>query len=708
MYQNKKGKQLAEKAGDQGAAGQGWSELAAHTKASRIAAESGEAPPPPADDGGFGGGGFSGVDSLPKKAVSDEEAELLKMLKGFGSNTFEGAEAGGAPPRSDAAAKPKAPPKPTAGAKPKPAAKPAAKPASAPPPSSGKSQQAEEEAELLAMLKGLSSGGGGGDGGDDGGGAQAPKEDNRTLEEKLDDSNFNTRKGAYGELAKLFEAEKDGASEVFASKAETILEVVAKEKNANAFAAGLPALEAFVVKADAAAGLGPQVAEQVVRQGFKQPKPKAVEQARRVVVACVEASGPDEVLEFVYAALNDTGPKLPIEAAKVLIECVAAFGPFVLPLKPLAAKAVGLLVKPDKKVQEQGQKLLLELAKWMGAPCLMFSINKLNDKDSKAFLKKLEEFPPSSMKPPRTLRSPPPPQDYEFDESFNLVIGLVEPVDLLAELKKTEYSEKIKSEKWNGKVAAMDIVVVCCGSPPKILPGDFSGLMGSLRACAGEKMIAVVISAVNTTGVLAEGLGEEFRGYGKASAQDFISKMKDAKIVAPAIGALSKMYGSSIPGHDCFSSIQSTVFPKTDKAVPPHAMIGVLGFAAGCVAKDKIPMSKAEVDELTGLGVDVLTKVSDPKVKAAAVELMTQLSMREKKGKPDKAGPVSKALEVLAESKDSGARLLHKKILERADPDVAAGGKSPAGKEAAKKDDKSPKKESKKAAEKASPEKKAS
>jgi hypothetical protein len=35
------------------------------------------------------------------------------------------------------------------------------------------------------------------------------------------------------------------------------------------------------------------------------------------------------------------------------------------------------------QVQEQAQKLLLELAKWMGPPSLMFSINKLNDKDSK-------------------------------------------------------------------------------------------------------------------------------------------------------------------------------------------------------------------------------------------------------------------------------------------------------------------------------------
>ena len=48
-------------------------------------------------------------------------------------------------------------------------------------------------------------------------------------------------------------------------------------------------------------------------------------------------------------------------------------------------------------------------------------------------------------------------------------------------------------------------------------------------------------------------------------------------------------------------------------------MIGVLGYAAGCVAKDKIAMTKAEVEELTGLGVDVLTKVGDACASCAGV-----------------------------------------------------------------------------------------
>jgi len=93
-----------------------------------------------------------------------------------------------------------------------------------------------------------------------------------------------------------------------------------------------------------------------------------------------------------------------------------------------------------------------------------------------------------------------------------------------------------------------------------------------------------------------------------------------------------------------------------------------------------------------------LTKISDPKVKAGAVELMTQLLMREKKEKPGKEGPVAKAMGALAEAKDSGSKLLHKKITEAADPEAAA------KKDADKKG--SPKKESKKSDKEAKDDKK--
>jgi hypothetical protein len=128
MFQNSKGKQMAEPGGDAAA----FAALKAQLKAAKDAAENGEAPP---DTGGGGGGGFGGSGGGgfgAKKEVSAEEAELLKLLKGFGSTTHEGGDDGG-----NAAAPPAAPPKAAEAAKKPPAPKPPApkpKPAAPVPP----------------------------------------------------------------------------------------------------------------------------------------------------------------------------------------------------------------------------------------------------------------------------------------------------------------------------------------------------------------------------------------------------------------------------------------------------------------------------------------------------------------------------------------------------------------------------------------------
>jgi len=145
MYQvAKTGKQLAEPAGDQGEASAGWTAGQEKMKAGDAA------PSSPSGGGGFGevgGGGFGA-----KKEVSSEEAELLKMLKGFGSTTHEGGGDDSAPPAAAAAPPKEAPKKPPA-PKPKP---PAPKPKAAPPPTAA--------AASLPSASGDGGGGGGGDG----------------------------------------------------------------------------------------------------------------------------------------------------------------------------------------------------------------------------------------------------------------------------------------------------------------------------------------------------------------------------------------------------------------------------------------------------------------------------------------------------------------------------------------------------------------
>merc|ERR1711865_287155 len=113
-----------------------------------------------------------------------------------------------------------------------------------------------------------------------------------------------------------------------------------------------------------------------------------------------------------------------------------------------------------------------------------------------------------------------------------------------------------------------------------------------------------------------------------------------------------------------------------------------LNFINGAVIKHQFPMSPAETKDVADLGMRVLTKISDPKVKTAAQEFMVSLMVRENKEKPD-GGPVGKMLSKLGDSKDSGQRMMHKKILE------AAGGGGDAA-AAPKAEEKKPEKKEKK------------
>jgi hypothetical protein len=270
MYQNKKGKQLAEAAPDPGSAEAEFAKVEGWLKSCRAALADGKepppdprAPPPAADGGGFGVGGGGGFNSDAvggvgaKKAVSDEEAELLAMLKGFGSNAFAEGEAGGeggAPPPPPAEGGGNA----SGGAnKPHPSvSKPKAKPKPAAAASSGGEPPPDmSEEELLAMLKGCGSGAPAGVAGGDGGGGAAG-----TIEERIDDSDFKVRKQAYVDLAELFNKEQqpegggDSVGACFEMKAvggEHIVEAAAKEKNAMAFVDGIGVCEAFFLKAPA-------------------------------------------------------------------------------------------------------------------------------------------------------------------------------------------------------------------------------------------------------------------------------------------------------------------------------------------------------------------------------------------------------------------------------------------------------------------------
>jgi len=401
-----------------------------------------------------------------------------------------------------------------------------------------------------------------------------------------------------------------------------------------------------------------------------------VKESRACVVHCVAAGGPD-VLAAIFAGMDDSGPKVPVECTKVLTECIVAFGAFSFNVKEVCGKLVSQLDKPDKSVKEASQKLLFELCKWLGQPCLEFLINKLKDKEKEELLKKLADggdaVKPSAMKPKRELKIKGPEVKYEFDKDQNLVLDMVEAVDMNELLKSKELADwktKVTAEKWNEKVEGMVMIVKACGSPPKLMDKDYSEVIDVLKELCKDKMIAVAIAAFNTMGVVADGMGANFAKYTKNFVPIMMPRMKDAKLVSPTQVAFGKMYGRSLAIKDVFNGVQEFVIPsKPENKMPPHTSVGGVALLADFVSKDKVGLSKDEWGDLGTFSFTIIQKVSDPKVKKANFELMVNLLAREKKEGKD---AVKKLVAPLAESKAAADKKMFKQLWAAADPEAAA------------------------------------
>ena len=250
--------------------------------------------------------------------------------------------------------------------------------------------------------------------------------------------------------------------------------------------------------------------------------------------------------------------KVPAEAIAVTVEAVAAFGLFALPFKTIIGRMNGLLEDPDKKKKDGAYKLLVEIVKWMGPPSLGFAINRLDDKQKAALTKATKDSHPNGMTPTKVLRSPLPPPDPPLvrDDDGNVVIDLVEPVNLIEALAKTEYKAKIGSPKWQDRIAALDMVVTCCGSPPKLVPADHDSLVDKIKELVEDKMVAVAVAATKTIGVVADGLGPEFKPYGKPTASLLLGRFKEKKLVDLGLVALNNFYGHALSIDQIFTQVR--------------------------------------------------------------------------------------------------------------------------------------------------------
>lgn len=170
---------------------------------------------------------------------------------------------------------------------------------------------------------------------------------------------------------------------------------------------------------------------------------------------------------------------------------------------------------------------------------------------------------------------------------------LIDPVDLIEKLAKTDFYSKVEEPKWSDKVEGLQSAIAIIGDIPKILPhGDMGELLRVLRGLVGHSHIQVSITAVRLLGLLSSGLREHFRPYAAHTWTLLVQKAKDKKAGPAVTEALNQLSGKSLlsiePLMEC-GDIETAIDAK--KTSVPHVRHMVLEWLEKCMAT--LPPAKA-------------------------------------------------------------------------------------------------------------------
>lgn len=89
-------------------------------------------------------------------------------------------------------------------------------------------------------------------------------------------------------------------------------------------------------------------------------------------------------------------------------------------------------------------------------------------------------------------------------------MDLFEPVDVAAKFGADWVEDLEKPKKWEEKKKALESLLECATSAPKIKPGDFSGIVKILKKLMTDSMVAVSGAAIKVIAALAKGLKKDF------------------------------------------------------------------------------------------------------------------------------------------------------------------------------------------------------
>eukprot|EP00980_Cylindrotheca_fusiformis_P018775 scaffold6257_cov144-Cylindrotheca_fusiformis.AAC.1 len=486
-----------------------------------------------------------------------------------------------------------------------------------------------------------------------------------SLPQAVSDKDWKVRKRAYILLSELI-VQVGGPNPSGAVDANTVLpgldDLIAStclmDKNANSLEA---AMEMSTIYADYCRGAAEEeraehMAVSLIKgNGFSSPKPSSARAAEALTLKIMEVGRSPESLSTVIAVLLDQGfssrkPKIVQMSCNLVLKAAHSFGAACLPLAAITDSLPKLLSHSNKKIRDVALDIVAELCRAVGSKDPMDEVISKMKKAQEADLDALLEKQPQPTPVQVGLRCKRAPGGGAVTESPEDALAALQAsakemeaerfakrpaVDLLADMKETEYASKLKMAKWNEKVAGLNMILEAGGERPYKLVQPSSSvnyvpLMSDMKATLSHTHFAVVGKALEVLSMLAQGVGERLYPNLRPLLPKLFQLSKDKKLTKSTAACLDSFFGNVVSfAHilDSEYAIKEAVDDRKEKNA--LARTNALDFLSRCITRRESagPRGHLEPSEAKECAQLATHKLKDPdaNVRKAAVNVLNSL-----------------------------------------------------------------------------------
>jgi len=384
-----------------------------------------------------------------------------------------------------------------------------------------------------------------------------PEDCPATLQERVKSSKWNIRAYGLQELAyNLYTSRQQGKAIAGSEWEETssLIQGGLADINVNVQERSLEAARVFLETAppEACQQFSSASAEQVVKKGFASPKTSA--KTQQLVLKMIEADCSSSVIPVLVTCMTWKHAKTAAACVETALKALELFGAEVINARNcLLPACVEIFDSNVPQVRSLALPLAVALVQHLG-PGIRTSFGRLRGVQAKELDAALANVPAGRPRPRRATRSTKgklassskpagkrgdlkghTKQRQELEEAMEDGEEEEEEVevevDLLTKLGKSWATQVLKVAKWQEKLEFLEKIPALCqpsgAGSFRLVPGDFSEVVKSLRVLTGDSMVLVVSAAVKGLGLLGSGLKEEFAGSCKMLCPLMLDKLKD-------------------------------------------------------------------------------------------------------------------------------------------------------------------------------------